>query len=118
MEDNPLKARKRNPNQDINNLSAEYRQMEEQFTPYDFRKMMRRSYYPLNNPQLISNVKSASSSGGLSPSRPNTPAGLDRSSMEPLGVEESWHGYQSNGLQSHERTREHHHMMSEKDYTS
>lgn len=30
LEDNPLKARKRDPKKDINTLSAEYRQMEEQ----------------------------------------------------------------------------------------
>lgn len=31
LEDNPLKARKRNPNQDINALSTEMRQLEEQY---------------------------------------------------------------------------------------
>lgn len=30
LEDNPLKARKRNPNQDINSLSTEMRALEEQ----------------------------------------------------------------------------------------
>jgi len=115
LEDNPLKARKRNPNQDINTLSAEYRQMEEQFTTYDFQKMQRRSYYP-NNQQIISTV-TATSSSGLSPSRPGTPA---RMSSDPARVEESWHGYQNNGLQSHDPSRDHSHsqMMSEKDYNS
>lgn len=47
LEDNPLKARRRNPNQDIRNLSTEYRQMEEQwvvlldifFTVADYRQV-------------------------------------------------------------------------------
>ncbi|KAG8998168.1 hypothetical protein FRB94_010422 [Tulasnella sp. JGI-2019a] len=71
LEDNPLKARKRNQNQDPNSLSAEQRQMEEQFTPYDFRAMKRRSYYPQNQ-QLISTVTATSSTGQHS-SRPGTP---------------------------------------------
>jgi len=71
LEDNPLKARKRNPNQDINNLSAEMRQMEEQFTSYDFKRMQRRSYYPQNS-QLISTVTAASSTA-INSSRPTTP---------------------------------------------
>ena len=49
MEDNPLKAKQRK-DRDISTLSAEMRQMEEQFTIYDFRQMHRRSYYPHNQP--------------------------------------------------------------------
>ncbi|GJE91076.1 kinase-like protein [Phanerochaete sordida] len=70
LEDNPLKARQRKV-QDINNLSAEMRQMEEQFTPYDFKRMNRRSYYPQNQ-QIVSTVTATSSSGNPS-SRPVTP---------------------------------------------
>jgi len=69
LEDNPLKAKARKANQD--NLSAEMRQMEEQFTSYDFKKMQRRSYYP-HNQQLISTATATSS--GLASSRPTTPA--------------------------------------------
>ncbi|KAJ3861521.1 kinase-like domain-containing protein [Lentinula novae-zelandiae] len=69
LEDNPLKAKQRKANQD--NLSAEMRQMEEQFTSYDFKKMQRRSYYP-HNQQLISTATATSS--GLASSRPATPA--------------------------------------------
>ncbi|CCM02550.1 uncharacterized protein FIBRA_04653 [Fibroporia radiculosa] len=69
LEDNPLKARQRKV-QDINNLSAEMRQMEEQFTSYDFKKMQRRSYYPQNQ-QIISTVTASSS--GPAYSRPVTP---------------------------------------------
>lgn len=68
LEDNPLKAKQRKANKD--NMSAEMRQMEEQFTPYDFKKMQRRSYYPHN--QLVSTATATSS--GLASSRPATPA--------------------------------------------
>ncbi|KAJ3537738.1 hypothetical protein NM688_g6633 [Phlebia brevispora] len=79
LEDNPLKARERKV-QDINNLTAEMRQMEEQFTPYDFKRMQRRSYYPQNNPQLVSTVTATSSSGMVS-SRPETPATIPGDDM-------------------------------------
>jgi len=49
------------------------RQMEEQFTSYDFKKMQRRSYYPSN--QVISTATATSSSGPAS-SRPVTPMTL------------------------------------------
>ncbi|KAK7061122.1 hypothetical protein VNI00_000858 [Paramarasmius palmivorus] len=68
LEDNPLKAKQRKANQD--NLTAEMRQMEEQFTTYDFKKMQRRSYYP-HNQQLVSTATGTSS--GLASSRPTTP---------------------------------------------
>ncbi|KIP05503.1 hypothetical protein PHLGIDRAFT_74242 [Phlebiopsis gigantea 11061_1 CR5-6] len=75
LEDNPLKARQRKV-QDINNLSAEMRQMEEQFTSYDFKKMQRRSYYPQNQ-QIVSTITQGSSSMVPSsrPVTPNTIAG-------------------------------------------
>lgn len=90
LEDNPLKAKARKQNRDINSLSAEMRQMEEQcvgalkiaswnythhaqyrFTIYDFRAMRRRSYYP-HNQQIITTV-TATSSSGMVASRPVTP---------------------------------------------
>jgi len=80
LEDNPLKARKRNPNQDINALSTEMRQMEEQFTAYDFKKMQRRSYYP-HNQQIMTTI-TATSSMGMVPSRPVTPA--DRAGIDSI----------------------------------
>ena len=90
LEDNPLKARQRK-NQDINNLSAEMRQMEEQcvplglftctysssairrFTTYDYNLMRRRSYCPPsgNEEQLVST--GGTSYTGPSSSRPVTP---------------------------------------------
>jgi serine/threonine kinase 32 len=69
LEDNPLKAKARKANQD--NLSTEMRQMEDQFTSYDFKKMQRRSYYP-HNQHIISTATGTSS--GMASSRPGTPA--------------------------------------------
>ncbi|KAG5641977.1 hypothetical protein DXG03_003830 [Asterophora parasitica] len=69
LEDNPLKAKARKANQD--NLSAEMKQMEEQFTSYDFKKMQRRSYYP-HNQHIVSTATGTSS--GMASSRPETPA--------------------------------------------
>lgn len=104
LEDNPLRARQRKE-RDISSLSAEMRQMEEQyvtpsqtslvelysvtcclltlatvsrFTPYDFKKMHRRSYYPQT--QIISTV-TATSSTGPSSSRPVTPATIANDGM-------------------------------------
>ncbi|KAF9525985.1 kinase-like domain-containing protein [Crepidotus variabilis] len=82
LEDNPLKARQRKANQD--NLSTEMRQMEDQFSPYDFKKMQRRSYYP-HNQQLISTATATSS--GLASSRPGTPANDLRVENSGLRVE-------------------------------
>ncbi|KAI0065641.1 kinase-like protein [Artomyces pyxidatus] len=72
LEDNPLKAKARKT-RDVNTLTAEMRQMEEQFTIYDFRNMHRRSYYPQN--QQIVSTMTATSSTGMVASRPVTPGG-------------------------------------------
>ncbi|KAI0715999.1 kinase-like protein [Cerioporus squamosus] len=77
LEDNPLRARQRKE-RDISSLSAEMRQMEEQFTPYDFKKMHRRSYYPQT--QIISTVTATSSTGPTS-SRPVTPMTIGNDGM-------------------------------------
>lgn len=94
LEDNPLKAKQRKV-RDVNSLSAEMRQMEEQygsrpspvvpfsistifrFTSYDFKKMQRRSYYPLNQ-QIVSTITATTSTGGLVASRPVTPVASDQ----------------------------------------
>ncbi|KAF8754396.1 kinase-like protein [Rhizoctonia solani] len=78
LEDNPLKARPRKANQDVTQMSAEMRQMEEQFTSYDYRKMKRRSYYPHNH--------IVSSATGTSTSRPSTPANQTDSRMASVDV--------------------------------
>jgi serine/threonine kinase 32 len=71
LEDNPLKAKERKANQE--KLSPEMKQMEEQFTSYDFKKMQRRSYFP-SNEQTTSTITATSSNE----SRPVTPATFDR----------------------------------------
>lgn len=86
LEDNPLKARKRDPKKDISTLSAEYRQMEEQFTTYDFRKMLRRSYYPLVNPQTVT----VTTTSGVEASRPTTPAANEGAHAMNPRIEEPW----------------------------
>ncbi|TFK32792.1 kinase-like domain-containing protein [Crucibulum laeve] len=91
LEDNPLKAKARKANQD--NLSAEMRQMEEQFTSYDFKKMQRRSYYP-HNQHLISTATATSS--GLASSRPGTPAN-DLRVENGIGIVSNGHGDLHNG---------------------
>ncbi|KAM0788231.1 hypothetical protein ACM66B_001385 [Microbotryomycetes sp. NB124-2] len=45
LEDNPLKAKKRNPNIDVSQLSADYRMMEQNFLPYDFTRQPRKSWF-------------------------------------------------------------------------
>ncbi|KZV83380.1 kinase-like protein [Exidia glandulosa HHB12029] len=75
LEDNPLRARERKV-QDVNNLSQEMRQLEEQFTSYDFMSMNRRSYYPQN--QIVSSVTGAST---VSRQASPEPAGAGGSSV-------------------------------------
>ncbi|GAA5872752.1 hypothetical protein JCM16303_006819 [Sporobolomyces ruberrimus] len=45
LEDNPLKARKRNPNLDVSQLSSDYRAMEQHFLPYDYLRQPRRTWF-------------------------------------------------------------------------
>ncbi|CAH7675682.1 AGC/YANK protein kinase [Phakopsora pachyrhizi] len=44
LEDNPLKAKKRNPNLNIDSMSTDFRLMEEAFTVYDHSKVSRKSW--------------------------------------------------------------------------
>ncbi|KAL1685868.1 kinase-like domain-containing protein [Schizophyllum commune] len=85
LEDNPLKAKQRKAAFQ-ENLSAELRQMEEQFTSYDFKRMQRRSYYPTNT-QLISQATATSSSGVCTRSDEDT---IDRMiQTQPTAVSQS-----------------------------
>lgn len=69
------------------------RQVEEQFTSYDFKKMQRRSYYPQN--QQIMTTVTATSSMGVVPSRPVTPAdGMRLDNTPPRMTDEYVHGGQ------------------------
>ncbi|UZJ53834.1 hypothetical protein CBS101457_003154 [Exobasidium rhododendri] len=45
LEDNPLKAKKRDEKRDIATLTPDMRQMEEHFLPFDHIKQVRRSYF-------------------------------------------------------------------------
>ncbi|KAG6852660.1 hypothetical protein C0991_010114 [Blastosporella zonata] len=105
LEDNPLKAKARKANQD--NLSAEMRQMEEQFTSYDFKKMQRRSYYP-HNQQIISTATGTSS--GMASSRPATPANDLRVDNAVSIAGHSLDGGDSDAYHRQEK------MLSEKEY--
>ncbi|KAK7679470.1 hypothetical protein QCA50_017524 [Cerrena zonata] len=98
LEDNPLKARQRKV-QDISNLSAEMRQMEEQFTPYDFKKMQRRSYFPHTNQQIMTTMTATSST-----SRPVTPATISND----LGPNDSTNGLAYNQKPSIDQVTPHH----------
>lgn len=98
LEDNPLKAKTRKVNHDnMDNLSADMKQMEDQFTSYDFKKMpRRRSLYP--NQQLDS---TATTSSGFASSRPATPQSQYRSDHGHSVAIHSAH-HSSERLPSHE----------------
>ncbi|KAJ3483824.1 hypothetical protein NLI96_g6050 [Meripilus lineatus] len=55
MVEKPLTHSKRKANPDFEKMRPELRQLEEQFTVYDFSKPTRVSYYPLNEPIVTSN---------------------------------------------------------------
>ncbi|KAG1747062.1 kinase-like domain-containing protein [Suillus paluster] len=50
MVEKPLTHTKRKANPDLAKMKPEFRQLEEQFTVYDFMSTQRRSYYPHNEP--------------------------------------------------------------------
>ncbi|EJD07014.1 kinase-like protein [Fomitiporia mediterranea MF3/22] len=53
MVEKPLTATKRKQNLDLDKLAPEYRQLEEQFTNFDYTKPRRMSYYPHNQPIMV-----------------------------------------------------------------
>ncbi|TCD67161.1 hypothetical protein EIP91_000446 [Steccherinum ochraceum] len=55
MVEKPLTHSKRKANPDLEKMKPELRQLEEQFTVYDFSKNQRMSYYPHNQPITTSN---------------------------------------------------------------
>ncbi|SCV67834.1 BQ2448_5445 [Microbotryum intermedium] len=65
LEDNPLKARKRNPNLDVAAMSADYRTMEQNFTPYDFTRQPRKSWF-------VSDEKMTAAAGGVAAASSST----------------------------------------------
>lgn len=54
MVEKPLTHSKRKGNPDLEKMKPELRQLEEQFTVYDFSKNSRVSYYPHNQPIVTS----------------------------------------------------------------
>ncbi|KAF8905040.1 kinase-like domain-containing protein [Gymnopilus junonius] len=52
MVEKPLTHSKRKANQDLEKMKPELRQLEEQFTVYNFTNMKRMSYYPHNQPVI------------------------------------------------------------------
>jgi len=50
MVEKPLTHSKRKVNPDLDKMKPELRQLEEQFTVYDFMSSKRKSYYPHNQP--------------------------------------------------------------------
>lgn len=66
LEDNPLKAKKRNGNADFDALPPEMRQMEEHFLPFDHLKQRRRSYFRgtrWNTPAATAGAMAATGAG-------------------------------------------------------
>ncbi|KAH7884626.1 kinase-like domain-containing protein [Phlebopus sp. FC_14] len=59
MVEKPLTHSKRKVNSDMDKMKPEIRQLEEQFTVYDFMSSKRRSYYPHNQP--ITTIRSSDS---------------------------------------------------------
>lgn len=68
MVDKPLTHSKRKANTDLDKMKPELRQLEEQFTVYDFARSRRVSYYPHNQPvTTIANDTSSSTTCTLVP---------------------------------------------------
>ncbi|KDN52150.1 kinase-like protein [Tilletiaria anomala UBC 951] len=67
LEDNPLKARKRKEDVDINSLPPELRLMEDHFLPFDHLKQRRRSYFktPRQGTNDVGTVSQISGSTGV-----------------------------------------------------
>jgi len=60
MVEKPLTHTKRKVNPDLDKMKPELRQLEEQFTHYDFSRSQRMSYYPHNQPVVALGTGSAS----------------------------------------------------------
>jgi serine/threonine kinase 32 len=79
MVEKPLTHSKRKTNPDLNKLKPELRELEEQFTLYDYTRSKRNSYYPHNQPISGDSPLNAPSDSMLptttviQPSRSNTP---------------------------------------------
>ncbi|GAA5935612.1 serine/threonine-protein kinase [Sporobolomyces koalae] len=88
LEDNPLKARKRNPNLDVSQLSADYRAMEQHFLPYDYLRQPRRTWFvdESGTPAAAAAQGSSSAVVSRSPSASSSPmAGRASLPLPPTG---------------------------------
>ncbi|ETS65012.1 hypothetical protein PaG_00463 [Moesziomyces aphidis] len=74
LEDNPLKAKKRNGNADFDALPPEMRQMEEHFLPFDHLKQRRKSYFRGTRASGAT-AAAAASNGQAPPQAQQGPAG-------------------------------------------
>ncbi|KAF4614238.1 hypothetical protein D9613_007733 [Agrocybe pediades] len=72
MVEKPLTHSKRKANPDLEKMRPELRQLEEQFTVYDFTNMRRMSYYPHNQPIVALGTDSESAERALAQSANNT----------------------------------------------
>ncbi|GAA6020437.1 hypothetical protein JCM11491_000245 [Sporobolomyces phaffii] len=77
LEDNPLKARKRNPNLDVSQLSADYRAMEQHFLPYDYLRQPRRTWF-------VDESGAPAAAGSTAPGQ-GQPSGSGPSATSPAG---------------------------------
>ncbi|EJD49557.1 kinase-like protein [Auricularia subglabra TFB-10046 SS5] len=112
MAPSELLTHKKRKGRDINKLSPEMRQLEEEFTVWDYTKMTRQSYYKLTQP--VKTVKPSAGTGSPVPSRPGTamaappPAALrshNHSSDAVIEMEELSGSGASSRTGSHERVR-------------
>ncbi|BGP01186.1 AGC/YANK protein kinase [Rhodotorula toruloides] len=90
LEDNPLKARKRNPNIDLSELSADYRLMEQHFLPYDYLRQPRKSWFVLDESGTAASAGVSSSTRGVaaesSAGAPRSPAMGSDAGVHPQAV--------------------------------
>lgn len=104
MVEKPLTHSKRKVNPDLEKMKPELRQLEEQFTPYDFTSSKRMSYYPHNQPIVALGTESDGTDRTFTQSVTGTlvPNGtmVERSlaGSPPLDGETTYQGY-------HQRTR-------------
>ncbi|TKY89623.1 hypothetical protein EX895_001408 [Sporisorium graminicola] len=83
LEDNPLKAKKRNGNADFDALPPEMRQMEEHFLPFDHLKQRRKSYFRASHANGTAAAAAAGGGGATPAAQAGASAGPSRSAAAP-----------------------------------
>lgn len=84
LEDNPLKARKRNPNLDVSQLSSDYRAMEQHFLPYDYLRQPRKSWFVLDDQGTAASAGVNGGGGGGGGLDPNSSSQSQRRPVTPI----------------------------------